>query len=232
MNSLMHVNGKHVILSLVLFVFGYLVAVSYEQAQNLLKDEEEVSVEEWDRAFYYRQQLIDFEERNNALEQQINDLRVELLQLETSLSEEQQNLMSAVELKRDLQAYVGELAIEGPGVFITLKDQDYVPDSANVNDYIVHDRHVQLVINELLSAGAEAIEINGQRLLHNSHVFCVGPVITVDGTTHPAPFTIEAIGNQDTLRQSLELEQGVIDQLVNERIEVEYGEKHVEMRPQ
>lgn len=232
MNSLIHVNGKHVILSLVLFVFGYLVAVSYEQAQNLLKDEEEVSVEEWDRAFYYRQQLIDFEERNNALEQQINDLRVELLQLETSLSEEQQNLMSAVELKRELQAYVGELAIEGPGVFITLKDQDYVPDSANVNDYIVHDRHVQLVINELLSAGAEAIEINGQRLLHNSHVFCVGPVITVDGTTHPAPFTIEAIGNQDTLRQSLELEQGVIDQLVNERIEVEYGEKHVEMRPQ
>lgn len=227
----MHVNGKHVILSLVLFVFGYLVAVSYEQAQNLLKDEE-VSVEEWDRAFYYRQQLIDFEERNNTLEQQINDLRIELLQMETSLSEEQQNLLSAVELKRELQAYVGELAIEGPGVFITLKDQDYVPDSGNVNDYIVHDRHVQLVINELLSAGAEAIEINGQRLLHNSHVFCVGPVITVDGTTHPAPFTIEAIGNQDTLRQSLELEQGVIDQLVNERIEVEYGEKHVEMRPQ
>ena len=231
MNSLMHVNGKHVILSLVLFVFGYLVAVSYEQAQNLLEDEE-VSVEEWDRAFYYRQQLIDFEERNNTLEQQINDLRIELLQMETSLSEEQQNLLSAVELKRELQAYVGELAIEGPGVFITLKDQDYVPDSGNVNDYIVHDRHVQLVINELLSAGAEAIEINGQRLLHNSHVFCVGPVITVDGTTHPAPFTIEAIGNQDTLRQSLELEQGVIDQLVNERIEVEYGEKHVEMRPQ
>ena len=227
----MHVNGKHVILSLVLFVFGYLVAVSYEQAQNLLEDEE-VSVEEWDRAFYYRQQLIDFEERNNTLDQQINDLRIELLQMETSLSEEQQNLLSAVELKRELQAYVGELAIEGPGVFITLKDQDYVPDSGNVNDYIVHDRHVQLVINELLSAGAEAIEINGQRLLHNSHVFCVGPVITVDGTTHPAPFTIEAIGNQDTLRQSLELEQGVIDQLVNERIEVEYGEKHVEMRPQ
>lgn len=227
----MHVNGKHVILSLVLFVFGYLVAVSYEQAQHLLEDDP-VSVEEWDRAFYYRQQLIDFEERNNALEQQINDLRVDLLQMETSLSEEQQNLMSAVELKRELQAYVGELAVEGPGVFITLKDQDYVPDSANVNDYIVHDRHVQLVINELLSAGAEAIEINGQRLLHNSHVFCVGPVITVDGTTHPAPFTIEAIGNQDTLRQTLELEQGVIDQLVNERIEVEYGEKQVEMTPQ
>ncbi|GEM00693.1 Uncharacterized conserved protein YlxW, UPF0749 family [Halolactibacillus halophilus] len=227
----MHVSGKHVILSLVLFVFGYLVAVSYEQAQNLLEDEE-VSVEEWDRAFYYRQQLIDFEERNHALEQQINDLRVELLQTETSLSEEQQNLMSAVDLKRELQAYVGELAIEGPGVFITLNDQDYVPDRANVNDYIVHDRHVQLVINELLSAGAEAIEINGQRLLHNSHVFCVGPVITVDGTTYPAPFTIEAIGNPDTLLQSLELDQGVIDQLVNERIEVEYGEKHVEMTPQ
>lgn len=230
MKNSMHVKGKHVILSLVLFVFGYLVAISYEQAQQLL-EEEPASAEEWDRAFYYRQQLIDFEERNHALEQEINDLRVELLKMETSLSEEQQNLMSAVELKRELQAYVGELAIEGEGVFVTLKDQDYVPDSANVNDYIVHDRHVQLVINELLSAGAEAIEINGQRIFHNSHVFCVGPVITIDGTTYPAPFTIKAIGNQETLMASLNLEQGVIDQLVNEKIEVEFGKTHVQMTP-
>lgn len=225
----MHVKGKHVILSLVLFVFGYLIAVSYEQAQYLLEENE--IAEEWDRAFYYRQQLIDFEERNNELEREINNLRLDLLETESQLSEEQATLMSAVELKRKLQAYVGELAINGPGVFVTLKDQEYVPSDANVNDYIVHDRHVQLVINELLSAGAEAIQVNGQRIFQDSHVYCVGPVITVDGTSYPAPFTIEVIGDSDVLLAALTLEQGVIDQLVNERIEVEYGTKQIEMEP-
>ncbi|GEN55698.1 UPF0749 protein YlxW [Halolactibacillus alkaliphilus] len=225
----MHVKGKHVILSLVLFVFGYLIAVSYEQAQYLLEENE--IAEDWDRAFHYRQQLIDFEERNNELEREINSLRLDLLETEAQLSEEQATLMSAVELKRKLQAYVGELAINGPGVFVTLKDQEYVPSDANVNDYIVHDRHVQLVINELLSAGAEAIQVNGQRIFQDSHVYCVGPVITVDGTSYPAPFTIEVIGDSDVLLAALTLEQGVIDQLVNERIEVEYGTKQIEMEP-
>lgn len=229
MNSNMHVKGKHVILSLVLFVFGYLIAVSYEQAQYLLEENE--IAEDWDRAFHYRQQLIDFEERNNELEREINSLRLDLLETEAQLSEEQATLMSAVELKRKLQAYVGELAINGPGVFVTLKDQEYVPSDANVNDYIVHDRHVQLVINELLSAGAEAIQVNGQRIFQDSHVYCVGPVITVDGTSYPAPFTIEVIGDSDVLLAALTLEQGVIDQLVNERIEVEYGTKQIEMEP-
>lgn len=225
----MHVKGKHVILSLVLFVFGYLIAVSYEQAQYLLEENE--IAEDWDRAFHYRQQLIDFEERNNELEREINSLRLDLLETEAQLSEEQATLMSAVELKRKLQAYVGELAIDGPGVFVTLKDQEYIPSDANVNDYIVHDRHVQLVINELLSAGAEAIQVNGQRIFQDSHVYCVGPVITVDGTSYPAPFTIEVIGDSDVLLAALTLEQGVIDQLVNERIEVEYGTKQIEMEP-
>lgn len=225
----MHVKGKHVILSLVLFVFGYLIAVSYEQAQYLLEENE--IAEDWDRAFHYRQQLIDFEERNNELEREINSLRLDLLETEAQLSEEQATLMSAVELKRKLQAYVGELAINGPGVFVTLKDQEYIPSDANVNDYIVHDRHVQLVINELLSAGAEAIQVNGQRIFQDSHVYCVGPVITVDGTSYPAPFTIEVIGDSDVLLAALTLEQGVIDQLVNERIEVEYGTKQIEMEP-
>lgn len=229
MNSNMHVKGKHVILSLVLFVFGYLIAVSYEQAQYLLEENE--IAEDWDRAFHYRQQLIDFEERNNELEREINSLRLDLLETEAQLSEEQATLMSAVELKRKLQAYVGELAIDGPGVFVTLKDQEYIPSDANVNDYIVHDRHVQLVINELLSAGAEAIQVNGQRIFQDSHVYCVGPVITVDGTSYPAPFTIEVIGDSDVLLAALTLEQGVIDQLVNERIEVEYGTKQIEMEP-
>lgn len=218
----MKVKGKHVILSFVLFVFGYMIAVGYQQAETMLTNTND-SEEDWDRAFYYRQQLIEFEEFNHQLEGEIHDLRLDLLEMESVLGEEQLNLQSAIETKQALQAYVGELAIEGEGVFVTLSDNNFIPTEDNVNYYIVHDRHVQMVINELYSAGAKAIQINGQRIYSDSHVFCVGPVITIDGNTYPAPFTIEAIGDQETLEKSMTLTNGLIDQLVNDQIEVEYG---------
>ncbi|PXW92608.1 uncharacterized protein YlxW (UPF0749 family) [Streptohalobacillus salinus] len=217
----MKLNGKHVILSFVLFVFGYLIAVGYQHT-SFFNDTEEITDEEWDRTFHYRQQLIDLEARNQTLQQDINDLRLDLMKMEENFSNEQQTLTEAVELKQTLQAYVGELNIEGEGIFLSLKDQNFVPSEENVNDYIVHDYHIQLVLNELYSAGAEAIAINGQRIYADSHVVCVGPVISVDGKSYPAPFEIEAIGNKDTLMNSLTLAQGVIDELVNDQIEVEY----------
>jgi len=217
----MKLNGKHVILSFVLFVFGYLIAVGYQHA-NFFSDTEEMSLEEWDRTFHYRQQLIDLESSNQLLQQEMNALRLDVLEMEEELSTDQETLGEAVALKQTLQAYVGELNIEGEGVFLSLKDQNFVPSEENVNAYIVHDYHIQLVINELYSAGAEAIAINGQRIYASSHVVCVGPVISVDGKSYPAPFEIEAIGDKETLMNSLTLAQGVIDALVNDQIEVEY----------
>lgn len=53
---------------------------------------------------------------------------------------------------------------------------------------------------------------------HNSYINCNGPVITVDGYQHPAPFVITAIGDPEVLSSALSLGGGVTDQLLNDNI--------------
>ncbi|WP_440895202.1 DUF881 domain-containing protein [Amphibacillus sp. Q70] len=220
----MRVRGKHVILSLVLFSFGFLIAFSYQHTKALIKDEQ-TSVQEWEKTFYYRQQLIQFEENNHQLQQEIDDVRLNILQLENTMADQIETMSTRVSEKLELQALTGELPIEGSGIFVSLKDQEFIPSESNVDQYIVHDRHIQLVINELYSAGAEALAINGQRIFSDSRIVCIGPVISIDDEQYPAPFVIEAIGDPDILQESLELSNGVIDLLVNDQIEVEIGKK-------
>lgn len=101
---------------------------------------------------------------------------------------------------------------------MTLDDGAYNPKDGNVNNYLVHEFHVFKVINELYVAGASAVAINGQRLSSQSYIVCNGPVITVDGKPHPAPFVITAIGDPDVLSSALNLTGGIKDQLVNDNI--------------
>lgn len=218
----MKVRGKHTILSLVLFSFGFLIAFSYQHTKSMIKDDH-VSVQEWEKTFYYRQQLIQFEENNHQLQQEIDQVRLDILQLESKMADQVEAMSESVDEKLELQALTGELPIEGEGIYISLKDQEFIPDQKNADQYIVHDLHIQLVINELYSAGAEALSINGQRIFSDSHIVCIGPVISIDGEEYPAPFKIEAIGDPELLRESLELPNGVIDYLVNDQVEVEIG---------
>ena len=67
------------------------------------------------------------------------------------------------------------------------------------------------MVNELRAAGAEAISLNGQRLIGSSEIRCVGPTVLVNERRLAAPFVISAIGNPQTLESSLKLRGGVID---------------------
>ena len=67
------------------------------------------------------------------------------------------------------------------------------------------------MVNELRAAGAEAISLNGQRLIGSSEIRCVGPTVLVNERRLAAPFVISAIGNPQTLESSLKLRGGVIE---------------------
>ncbi|MBM7571737.1 DUF881 domain-containing protein [Aquibacillus albus] len=220
----MKLKGKHVILSLVLLVFGFLVTFSYQQAKTNSRVIQ-LSNQEWERDYFYREQLISLEEKNKQLRSELDNKRQEIQTIENMLGNQQSVIGEYVQIKKDLQMVTGELPVKGEGIEVTLSDADYIPSEENVNQYIVHDRHVQLVINELYSAGAQAIAINGQRIYKDSFISCVGPVISVDGNPYPAPFTISAIGDTEVLDISLHLTNGVIDLLVGDNIEVEVENK-------
>ncbi|WP_079529757.1 DUF881 domain-containing protein [Halobacillus hunanensis] len=218
-------KGRTFILSLVLLSSGFLVAYSYQQTKA---EPEMVQLNDtqWEKEYYYQQQLLKIEKRNKQLKEELRSKRKEIQEFERQLAQSEQMVSDYVDEKQELQLLAGELPVKGPGVTITLRDSKYTPESGNINNYMVHESHVHLVINELLSAGAKAVSINGQRYFSDSYISCTGPVITVDGVQHAAPFVISAIGDRNVLYSSLDLTRGVVDQLESEHVDVELTEEN------
>lgn len=116
---------------------------------------------------------------------------------------------------------LGKSDLKGPGVIVTLDDgiaptSDYY-DNMRVT---VHDTDIERVINDLRNAGAEAIEVNGNRVTYNNYVICLGVPIILSGIKIPAPFYISAIGNQDLLYNYLNQEQSHVISLKLREVEV------------
>lgn len=95
-------------------------------------------------------------------------------------------------------ALLGLTDVTGKGIIITLKDNPNVTLESvlNPNYYIVHDNDIKMVINELKNAGAEAISVNGERIVQTTVVTCVGNVILVNDKRLSSPYEIKAIGYQ------------------------------------
>lgn len=211
-------KNKYFTVLLVCIVTGFIVGYSY----NVAKDRQQVSSvtsNYYEQTESYRSDLIEQQERNRELEQELADLQNKIRQYERDYNDANDFYDDMYNEAQQLRLALGEVASVGEGIAVTLSDGSS-EHSDNPNDYIVHESHIFNVIQELKIAGAEAISINGQRLKPNSYISCNGPVITVDGNQYPAPFVIEAIGNQNTLLSSLELDGGVVEQLLADHIVV------------
>lgn len=151
-------------------------------------------------------------QQNIELQKQIADLKKQ-----AEAVEEGKDLGDST-LKKDLaqaQLMAGMVAAKGPGVIVELHDSPKLDQSETrtdvIEDYMVHDSDIRAVVDELFSAGAEAISVNGQRLIANSSIRCVGPVVLVNSVQIAPPYVIKAIGKPDVLEKALEMPGGVGD---------------------
>ncbi|WP_260857984.1 DUF881 domain-containing protein [Bacillus sp. FJAT-22090] len=213
-----------ILISIVSLVLGFILAYSYSVSveNEEKKSTTSASFQEQEK---YREDLIEQKERNKELTEEINEKQLEIREFEQSFINSEESVEELVKEAEKLRLLIGDIPSQGKGIAVSLEDGAYNPSQENPNDYIVHESHVFKVINELKISGAEAISINGQRLRANSFIRCTGPVITVDGKTFPAPFTIEAVGDPSVLLASVNLGGGVVDQLTSDNIIVTVEEK-------
>ena len=123
-----------------------------------------------------------------TLRRQVEELRTERAGGEAASAEREGRLA-------DAGLAAGLVKMRGPGVRVTLDDSvlDRAP-TGNVNDLVIHSQDVQAVVNALWRSGAEAIAINGQRLVSTSAVLCVGNTLLLNGTVHSPPYSVSAVG--------------------------------------
>lgn len=176
----------------------------------------------------------------NELRDEINEWKdlyetatYKIKDLETKIAEYKNNASNsdnAVALLNneieDLKILAGIETLQGPGITVTLDDTRAINKIAadagfyDPNVYVIHDSDILMVINELRAAGAEAISVNGQRIISQTEIRCVGPVIQINGIRLTAPFKISAIGAPDLLASSLKLRGGIIDSIEQSDIDV------------
>lgn len=159
-------------------------------------------------------------ERLSELTQRVEQENAELEQLRSNLASEQEKLdlyESAAEVDeakliqalQDQKKYYEKLLnytdVQGPGIILIIDDADRdLYQGEDGNNVLVHDQDVGIIVNELRAAGAEAIEINGTRIVfNNTRIVCVGPTVRINDEQMTAPFIIKAIGNRKFLEASI-----------------------------
>jgi len=95
----------------------------------------------------------------------------------------------------ELAKLAGTVAVAGKGVVVQLSHSDRAPPSgADAGAYRIHDSDLQLVVNALFAAGADAVAINDSRLVSTTAIRAAGAHIVVNFRPLVPPFRIVAIG--------------------------------------
>ena len=123
-----------------------------------------------------------------------------------ALSQQSQTTLTSQLTNLELEA--GTVPVTGPGVVVTMDDAptkpEVVPDvnprtATGPDQGKVIARDLQIVVNGLWEAGAEAISVNGHRLTSRSAIRSAGAAILVDYRPLARPYVITAIGDPGSL---------------------------------
>lgn len=102
-------------------------------------------------------------------------------------------------------------AVSGKALRVTLDDAPLSenPDGVDANMLVVHQQDIQMVVNTLWSGGAEAMTIQGQRVISTTAVKCVGNTVVLHGVAYAPPYVIEAIGDLNAMQKALDTSEAV-----------------------
>lgn len=141
-----------------------------------------------------RSQVLRMKERYDNAYEELTKVEKELEEVRNSVTNNNEELKNLEKEIKQANTLLGYTDATGQGVTITVSDGISTPNTLNPSDLLVHDVDILCIINELKNAGAEAIEVNGRRVVSTTAIMCDGNVITINGEKISSPFVINAIG--------------------------------------
>jgi uncharacterized protein YlxW (UPF0749 family) len=187
------------LVALTMAIAGLLASVTYDQAAAGAKGREQV-----------RDALIGDIDRESSVSDGLQN-QLQSLSRQVSRTRDAALAHSTVgqrALDELTSAEQGSAAVKvsGPGLLITLANADPKADADPVGGTAkdnpqgnVRDGDLQVVVNALWAAGAEAVSINGQRLGPLTAIRFAGEAVLVDFRPVNNPYEVSAIGDPDTL---------------------------------
>ena len=213
-------RGIRAITFLLFFIFGLLINLQFKgiimaQPKNGASAKELAAQLELEKS------------ENAKLMEQLANLEAERDMLWKNIGDTLNNQQINELLKKKDYEYLraGLTSVSGSGIVITMEDAP-AKGELDIEDYIIHDNNVNDILDELKANGAQAISVNGERVVLNTRPVCAGPTIIVNDSRYPPPYVIQAIGDPDVLYDAIEsMPQVALMRLTNIRVHVEKQEE-------
>jgi uncharacterized protein YlxW (UPF0749 family) len=144
-------------------------------------------------------QAVEADRRVSELESSVAASRAELAALQEELLAETAAGEQLAREVAELELLAGYVPVVGPGVVVTLDDAPDADRSDPAASGRVLDLDVQLAVDGLWEAGAEAVSVNDRRLTSTTAIRTAGAAILVDYRPLVPPYVIRAIGDPEQL---------------------------------
>ncbi|MES4892679.1 DUF881 domain-containing protein [Streptomyces sp. NPDC096012] len=151
--------------------------------------------------------LDELDSRTQRLQDEKQGLDKQRQELQSSSDQAAEARRQTAEKERQLGILAGTVAARGPGITLTVEDTKGTVQADMLLD----------AIQELRAAGAEAIQVNGIRVVANTYFTDSGKSVSVDGNKINAPYRFKVIGKPQDLEPALNIPGGVVQTLEKEQ---------------
>lgn len=179
------------ILSCVMFMqFKVVNQTDIAEIESMREDELQEALTEWKEK--YEETMTQLEDTNAK----INEYN------EKSENSEETSKLVEKELE-EANLILGKTDVTGNGVQVVLTDN---------NEFVYNANDLLNLVNELRAAGAEAISINGERIINLTDIVDISNrYILVNSNKVSSPYTVDAIGDEKYLLSALSVKNGYVD---------------------
>jgi uncharacterized protein YlxW (UPF0749 family) len=178
-------------------LFGALVALGFLIAAQARSEAPRVRYTTQERAPLV-EAVVNLQAQQEALKDRILELRARVTVAEQGATGSGALVANLNAELRGARVAAGLVALEGPGIYLQLEDSQVpVPPGESVADYRVGARDLRVVAEELWLAGAEAVSVNGERLVPATAFVDIGGTLLVNSAYVAPPYQVAAIGPPD-----------------------------------
>lgn len=125
-----------------------------------------------------RDEVLKWKEKYDNISDELDEAEKELAKIREESTKNDSTSLEKEALITLNNNILGMTDLVGQGIEITLKDdpnatRETIGVFDDISNHIVHDADLRAIVNELKNAGAEAISINGQRLVNTTAITCI-----------------------------------------------------------
>ncbi|MBU3106583.1 DUF881 domain-containing protein [Clostridium gasigenes] len=206
-----NISGK-IVAFIATLIIGFIIAINIKL--NKSPSFKQLSTKEYKDAIDERNKLFkDLETLRTE-----NDYSKDKINSYTHDDKKQEKLVKDMLAQvNDYGMITGLLPVKGQGIVIKIEEASY-----KISRDIFHNIDAAMVLNEIRTAGGEAVALNNHRIIPTTSISCNGPFLEFDNdVTEYSPFCYYVIGNPEQLKLKLTKEGSYINELIIRKLKVE-----------